>query len=388
MKSNNLTYKNDFDLLVADPFVYRWLGKYYLFGTGNYCPIYESSDLINWSYLGTAIPPNENNVDVLGCYAPEVVYFGGLFYLIYSPKGNEHRIYCSKDLTCNYTACDNVFEGIDGSFFVEKNGVTIFRSADVKGINPDGIYYKTSPSVKDFDRVGWKRIPSAYLNGWTEGPFLFERKDYKYLTYTGNHYLSEGYRVDYVSGLNSDYSSYNEGDTILVSTDKEYNGLGHSATVIGPNLDSLIITYHNLLPGKKGRHYNFSTLITDENRLFCNGLCNYSSSVPLKPDFESRGINLFRTDTNKLTIPVLVDGLCTAELSFRHHKENFLYFGNYTLSLSNGIAKLFNNKDSYTSSYTTLPENCVIVVRIVNGDGQLKIYVNSQEEIVCLYTPL
>ena len=93
MKINNLTYKNNLDHVVADPFVYRWLGEYYLFGTGDYCPIYKSKDLINWCFVGTAIEPNSENVDIKGCYAPEVVYLGGLFYIIYSPKGNETPIY-------------------------------------------------------------------------------------------------------------------------------------------------------------------------------------------------------------------------------------------------------------------------------------------------------
>jgi len=377
MKTKTLTYKNP-SLVIADPFVYRWLGEYYLFGTGSYCPIYKSQDLINWTYIGTAIEPDEENEDIQGCYAPELAYVGGLFYLIYSPKGNEHRIYCSKEIASGYTPCDIIFEGIDGSFYIEKQGVTIFRSADVKGQTPDGIYYKTCTSITDFDRDGWKRIPSAYLNGWTEGPFLAERKDYKYLTFTGNHYLSEGYRINYVSGKGENYEDYTYGDTLIISTDKEYNGLGHSATVIGPNLDSLIITYHNLAVGKTKRHYNFSTLITDGKRLFCNGLANYNCPLPLKADFECRNTEWLKQEEDKWIIPQEVNGIFTAELSFKKAKENVIYLGENKLVLKDNLATLYSDKESFSANFTPIIDDSIYVVRIV-CDKILKVYVNSQE---------
>lgn len=377
MKKKVLTYTNPF-IVNADPFVYRWLGEYYLFGTGSYCPVYKSQDLINWTYFGTAIEPDEENIDIQGCYAPEVVYFGGLFYIIYSPKGNEHRIYCSKNVASGYTALDNIFEGIDGSFFVEKQGVTLFRSGDVKNVNKEGIYYSTKPTVKDFNREDWKRIPLAYLNGWTEGPFLVERKDFKYLTFTGNHYLSEGYRINYISGKGEDYSNYNYGNTLIISTEKEYNGLGHSATVIGPNLDSFIITYHNLAVGKGKRHYNFSTIITDGKRMFVNGLCNYPSPLPLKADFECKDKEWLKLENDKLIIPQEIKGVFTAELSFKKADQNTIYFGDNKLVLSGDNASLYTDKAVKVGAFTPIPNDAVCVVRIV-CDGLLKVYINSQE---------
>ncbi len=378
MKTKKSTYKNNPSLVIADPFVYRWLGEYYLFGTGDFCPVYKSQDLIDWTYLGTAIEPDQENVDIKGCYAPEVVYFGGLFYIVYSPKGNEHRIYCSKNIANGYTPCDNIFGGIDASFFVEKQGVTIFRSAEVGGKAPDGIYYKTCPTIKDFDREGWQKIPAAYLNGWTEGPFLVERKGYKYLTYTGNHYLSEGYRIAYVSGQGENYEKYQGGDTLIISTEKKYNGLGHSATVIGPNLDSFIITYHNLAPDKSKRFYNFSTLITDGKKMFCNGLCNYPSALPLRADFECQNQDWLTKKDNGLFIPTEVNGVFTAELSFKKSEENFIYLGDYTLSLKNDLATLYNDKTTLNANFVPIIEDSCYVVRIV-CDDILKVYINSQE---------
>jgi len=40
-------------------------------------------------------------------------------------------------------------------------------------------------------------LENANLHHWIEGPGIFRRGDYSYLTYTGNHVISKGYRVAY-----------------------------------------------------------------------------------------------------------------------------------------------------------------------------------------------
>lgn len=104
-----------------------------------------------------------------------------------------------------------------------------------------------------------QKIENASLNGWTEGPGYFKRNGFTYLTYTGNHVDSAGYKVAYSYSKNdfpfTELSSrwYN---TTLISTglDNEaplgyaskstvkqvsnYRGLGHSSNVIGPDLDA------------------------------------------------------------------------------------------------------------------------------------------------------
>ena len=88
----------------ADPFVYRFNGKYYLYPTTNGRAVrcYVSSDMFSWE-------PVDNGVNGRGyCYeyskdgiaapkdgtpfAPEVIYFNGMFYMITSPSGKGHYI--------------------------------------------------------------------------------------------------------------------------------------------------------------------------------------------------------------------------------------------------------------------------------------------------------
>lgn len=71
---------------VADPFLLKWNGEYYLYTTGNPLRAYHSTDLVEWEEIspvlsGSDDPDAWNQTDV---WAPEVVYRNGTFYLYYS----------------------------------------------------------------------------------------------------------------------------------------------------------------------------------------------------------------------------------------------------------------------------------------------------------------
>ena len=71
---------------VADPFVLKWNGEYYLYTSGDPITVYHSTDLVRWEFLGpvlssSAEPGAWNGADV---WAPEVVYRNGRFYLYYT----------------------------------------------------------------------------------------------------------------------------------------------------------------------------------------------------------------------------------------------------------------------------------------------------------------
>lgn len=93
------------------------------------------------------------------------------------------------------TITQNFRHGIDGSFWIDDDDRLIF------------LYLETS-TIKDTDKdteldlstmipTGKKTSLNASLKGWTEEPGIFRRGDYHYLTYTGNHVVSTGYRVAY-----------------------------------------------------------------------------------------------------------------------------------------------------------------------------------------------
>ena len=74
---------------LGDPFVLRWRGRFYLYGTndgpplpdGRVIPAYRSDDLLHWEPLGGVLEPSEPASDH---WAPEVLAFGGKFWMVVS----------------------------------------------------------------------------------------------------------------------------------------------------------------------------------------------------------------------------------------------------------------------------------------------------------------
>lgn len=77
---NPIKRHGDGDL--ADPFVLRYNGKYYLYCTNPLINCWSSYDLQHWQAEGPVI--DENEFPGLVPFAPEVVYWNGFFYI---PEG-------------------------------------------------------------------------------------------------------------------------------------------------------------------------------------------------------------------------------------------------------------------------------------------------------------
>ena len=84
------------DLLIGDPFILRWRGLFYLYGTndgpplagGMAVPAYRSADMVAWEPLGGVLAADDPGADH---WAPEVLAFGGRFYMVVSYGDVDHR---------------------------------------------------------------------------------------------------------------------------------------------------------------------------------------------------------------------------------------------------------------------------------------------------------
>jgi GH43 family beta-xylosidase len=81
---------------LADPFVLKWNGEYYIYFSGSPILAYQSADLVHWEPIGPVLHASEaqdswNQADV---WAPEVVFRNGKFYMYYtaSRKSDDWRI--------------------------------------------------------------------------------------------------------------------------------------------------------------------------------------------------------------------------------------------------------------------------------------------------------
>src|SRR3954463_104733 len=84
------TYRNPvLASYLGDPFVLRAAGRFYAFGTQPLgppgIPAYRSDDLVHWEPLGDVLERLPAPVDA--CWAPEVAYSNGRFWMYFSGGG-------------------------------------------------------------------------------------------------------------------------------------------------------------------------------------------------------------------------------------------------------------------------------------------------------------
>lgn len=260
--TNPIAVHGDF----ADPFVLKFNGRYYLYATNYKIRCWSSNDLLNWDYEGTVI--EEGVFDKWMPFAPEVVYDNGHFYMYTSPSGYGHYVLKSELPTGPFVPItDNIGHSIDGSVFIDDDEQWYFYWADDKGIQ---VSKMISPSCIGEDII----TTDAYLNGWTEGPYIIKRHDKYYMTYTGNHYLSKGYRIhSAVSKKAMEEYKEDEDSPIIVSTSNGGTGLGHSCSVLGPDLHTYYIIYHNM-NGDLSRDLNIDAIEWVEDKMVILGPTN------------------------------------------------------------------------------------------------------------------
>lgn len=285
---NNKKINGDVSLGAPDPFIYKYNGLYYLICTRHKgLVMMYSKDLIYWEYVndkGGIVSGDENIIDA---FAPELTYFNGYFYIVASPSGNGHYIWRSTDICGPYEKCQDQFnELIDGSFFIDTDGNKYFLRATETGI--------VSKRFKENDKITSFKLfeddcfyfNDTIIGNWTEGPFMLKRYGTYYLTYTGTHFLSDAYRVDYSSGNSYKEDGLEYRGTALLSTSNEFYGLGHSMSFVGPNLDSYYIAYHNM-SSNGNRFLNISRLVFDEaGNMLVNGVKVKNNPAIQRPNYE------------------------------------------------------------------------------------------------------
>jgi len=246
---------------IGDPFVMRFDGRYYMYVSSlNYTPgvrAYVSNDLVSWTpCTGAGLPAGFVSIDPAteGAYAPEVYYFNGKFYMYTSPGGKGHYVFVADKPEGPFErVSENLGMSIDGSVFIDDDESMIFMYADGNGVRA-----KVMNSMTEFSSRN-KVFARTSVGGWTEGPYMMKKDGIYYLTYTGNSVISEGYRISYSTStldslINESNSTLKYDDAfqaginnpIALTTEGDFRGLGHSSSVMGPDMDSYYIAYHTL----------------------------------------------------------------------------------------------------------------------------------------------
>lgn len=417
-------YDGDGDIYdIGDPFVFRFDGKYYLYTSLNgdkkktgKIPCWSSENLVDWQWEGWAYDPKSSSEssETYIAFAPEVVYYKGWFYMCESRRGQGHYFFRSDKPQGPYTKIsENLGMGIDGSFHLASGGKLYFLSAEnvyanrVCWFEIDFTEENGEPKVV-VDPTAYHIIDDAYESGWTEGPGVFARNGYEYLTYAANHVDAPQYRVAYSYAKNAivfgDAENLNSpwDNVTLVSTGidnpavpgyasktgntavTDYRGLGHSSNVVGPNLDSIYTAYHNA--GRINyrnendntggtRKFNVTQYFTNEGYLLTNGLGNYTRTKPEMPDYSASASALSDDKSTESTGNVF-----TAEISFRlTDGAAEVVAGGSTVAISG--SNLTVKKGSESLAHGTVPTStnpdAIHTVKVINGASKAEIYFDN-----------
>lgn len=285
-------YRNPFQLEhewvaygIGDPFVMRWNGRYYLYpstrthGGGEIgVRVWVSEDLVDWKYAGYA---SRDRV-TYNAFAPEVVYWDGSFYMYQSSDGQGHYVLKSDDPLGPFTAqTGNIGLSIDGSVFIDDDGSWYFTHAGFRGIRG---YRMRDPYTMEAPR-----LTEADMGAWTEGSMIIKRDGYYFMTYTGNHVRSAGYRIDYAVAQDGPLGPYTraENNPLLISTDDDFHGLGHNSLVLAPDLDGYMIVYHNIYNRDADhiRKMNIDRLVFNGKKMAALGPTTFPQVAPKLPEF-------------------------------------------------------------------------------------------------------
>lgn len=345
----------------ADPFVFRFNGKYYLYCTtgGAYLRGYVSEDLVSWDPVQAeglplgyvysySLDETGHHPDSQSPWAPEVTYINGHFYLITSPSGDGHYILESEKPEGPFRRLSaNLGNSIDGDFFVENDGNVFVLRADSSAI----VIHHLNSAMTDFENlpgvdVTDQTLLPCHIGGWNEGPFVLRRNGASYCTYTGTHFLSPGYRVDYAYAPKGapvyKASSWTREDTVLLSTIPTYRGLGHSMTTLGPDMDSYYIVYHNIELDST-RYFNIARLSFNGSEMIANDVERNDNFVPTLPDFSLYGSEQFVDDGTSLLSDMSSSSSFTAE--FNAIGEGKMFFGYKDASNYGYISPSFATKE-------------------------------------------
>lgn len=415
-------YDGDGDVYdIGDPFVFRFDGKYYLYTSLNgdkkktgKIPCWSSENLVDWQWEGWAYDPKSSSEssETYIAFAPEVVYYKGWFYMCESRRGQGHYFFRSDKPQGPYTKIsENLGMGIDGSFHLAADGKLYFLSAEnvyanrVCWFEIDFIEENGEPKVV-VDPTAYHIIDDAYESGWTEGPGVFARNGYEYLTYAANHVDAPQYRVAYSYAKNAivfgDAENLNSpwDNVTLVSTGidnpavpgyasktgntavTDYRGLGHSSNVVGPNLDSIYTAYHNA--GRINyrnendntggtRKFNVTQYFTNEGYLLTNGLGNYTRTKPEMPDYSASALSDGKSTES-------TGNVFTAEISFRlTDGAAEVVAGGSTVAISG--SNLTVKKGSESLAHGTVPTStnpdAIHTVKVINGASKAEIYFDN-----------
>ncbi|MFN2502089.1 MAG: glycoside hydrolase family 43 protein [Pyrinomonadaceae bacterium] len=312
------TYLNPvFPRSFPDPFVIKFCGQYYAYGTGlsddgRVFTVLTSSDLVEWTALGGAM--ERLVTDAPFYWAPEVTYHNGKFYLYYS-VGNETlmeiRVAVSDRPDAGFVDAGQKLTyqdfAIDAHVFEDDDGKYMFYATDFLDHEQIGTGIVIDRMLDPFTLEGRPRPVTRAKYEWqvydprrkekggvkwhtVEGPFVLKRKGVYYETFSGGNWQNISYGVSFAvtSDLETDdeWEQFSDGEKtlpILRTIPDLVIGPGHSCIIRGPNNRELYCVYHRWVG--ESRVLGIDRMdFAGGGRIFVIGATSSPQPAPYTPD--------------------------------------------------------------------------------------------------------
>ncbi|MGM9873899.1 MAG: family 43 glycosylhydrolase [Bacilli bacterium] len=398
----------------GDPYVLRYDGMFYLYvstwpngETGQYGVMaWKSKNLVDWEHcmcegLEPGLVTDEDCTYV--AYAPEVIHYNGYFYMVESRRGRGHYLLRSESPEGPFVQySDNFGESIDGSLFVDDDEKIYFLRASNAGIRVNNfesleqLDENNKPVIKSF-----RQLQNTQVASWTEGPSMIKIDNNYYLSYTGPDVTSTSYKVAYSYHTDTEETptffkndAFTEGGIVALKTGDDFNGLGHSSFVSGPNLDSTYMVYHNLVSvNGPYRHYNLTRVLFNGTEMSLNHLSLEDNFYPQLPEFYTYDDNGLSIEGDFLLSNASTGNRFSVELNITGANEKgiFAYVdeANYhyvTMSTNNELSvyKVSNNNEILVNKITmnnTYNYSKNHTYKIVYDNKRLCVYFDTMKKI-------
>lgn len=267
----------------ADPFVLKWQGEYYAYGTGgevsageNVFPLLHSKDLAHWEPLGGALTPLAGGRHAY--WAPEVAERDGQFCLYYSAADgagddtHRLRVAVADHPAGPFTNSGHLLlpdEGFsidahpfrdpkDGrwylffakDFFDARVGTALAAVplADdmVTVAGPVTTVLRPSGDWQIYERD--RTLYGRHWDAWhtVEGAFVVVHEGRYFLLYSGGAWQTPGYGVGYAAAdsVLGPYQEPEPGPAVLRGVPGHVLGPGHNSVVLGPDDRTEFVVYH------------------------------------------------------------------------------------------------------------------------------------------------
>jgi beta-xylosidase len=263
-------------LYIADPFVLRYEGSYYLYGTSagdGFCA-WKSDDLVHWAPLGYVFRPEKDSWATGSFWAPEVIRYRNRFYMVFScsgPEGSGLRIAMAESdvpwgpfRELHVPLFDYNYSCIDGHLFIDDDGQPYLYYEMVGAVGEFwkgkgylwGMIYGARLS-EDLSRMTqepvlclyptqeWEHPESMHARS-TEGMTVFKHDSIYYMTYSANHYADPDYGVGYATSRSplGMWTKSSHNPILEKNIEAGVSGPGHNSMISSPDGTEWFMVYH------------------------------------------------------------------------------------------------------------------------------------------------